>query len=209
MKRIFALILVAVMLLTLSACSTGPRGTETQAVLKDDELVFLFFDYDKKIITASREMFTITYEGEEVLNGGDTSAGGENVYRYEYNNDAITIFYPNGAIWSQTPTSTGAAISWDDTYDPQQYIEGDVMAQYLTNAYNAPREGVGGVGLFCLIIAAIGVAMLAAPEELIEMKYGWRFKNAEPTEFAVWEVRIGGIVVIVAAVVIFLIAAFA
>ena len=39
------------------------------------------------------------------------------------------------------------------------------------------------------------------PEELIEMKYGWRFKNAEPTEFAIWEVRIGGIVVVIVAVV--------
>ena len=58
-------------------------------------------------------------------------------------------------------------------------------------------------------MAAVGVGMFVVPEELIEMKYGWRFKNAEPTEYAVWEVRIGGIIVVVVAVVIFLIAAFA
>lgn len=209
MKRIFALILIAVMLLTLSACSTGPRGTETQVTGKNGQPVILSFNYDEKTITAGGEMFTITNAGEGLPDWGDTSAEDEDVYRYEYNNDNITIFYPNGAVWSQTPTSTGAAISWDDTYDPQRYIEGDVLAQFLTNAYTSQREGVGGIGLACLIMAAVGAVMIKAPEELIDMKYGWRFKNAEPTEFAVWEVRIGGIVVIVGAIVIFLIATFA
>ena len=197
MKRTVALLLLVVMVITLSACSTGPRGTEFQTVEHNGNVVMLTFDYDEKTITASNKW-------------NDTGKANE-VYRYEYDGGNITITYPNGAVWIEAPTSTGAAISWDDNYDPQRYIEGDVFATYLKQAYMSPqiREGIVGIGFACLIMAAVGVVMFVVPEELIEMKYGWRFKNAEPTEFAIWEVRIGGIVVVIVAVVIFLIAAFA
>ena len=197
MKRTVALLLLVVMVITLSACSTGPRGTEFQTVEHNGNIVILTFDYDEKTISASNKW-------------NDTGKVNE-VYRYEYDGGNITITYPNGAVWIESPTSTGAAISWDDNYDPQRYIEGDVFAMYLNRAYMSPqiREGIVGIGFACLIMAAVGVVMFVVPEELIEMKYGWRFKNAEPTEFAVWEVRIGGIVVVIVAVVIFLIAAFA
>ena len=196
MKRTVALLLLVVMVITLSACSTGPRGTEIQTVEHNGNIVMLTFNYDERTITASNEW----------NDTGEANA----VYPYEYNGGNITITYPNGAVWIESPTSTGAVISWDDNYDPQRYIEGDVLARYLEEAHRPQsREGIVGIGFACLIMAAIGVVMFAVPEELIEMKYGWRFKNAEPTEFAVWEVRIGGIVVVVVAIVIFLIAAFA
>ena len=196
MKRTVALLLLAVMLVTLSACSTGPKGTEIQTVEHNGNIVMLTFNYDEKTITAS--------------NGWNDTGEANAVYHYEYDGGNITITYPNGAVWIESPTSTGAVISWDDNYDPQRYIEGDVFVPYLKQAYMPQyREGIGGIGFACLIMAAIGVVMFAVPEELIEMKYGWRFKNAEPTEFAVWEVRIGGIIIVVVAIVIFLIAAFA
>jgi hypothetical protein len=184
------------MVITLSACSTGPKGTEFQTVEHNGNIVILTFDYDEKTITASNKW-------------NDTGKANE-VYCYEYDGGNITITYPNGAVWIESPTSTGAVISWDDNYDPQRYIEGDVLARYLEEAHRPrSREGIVGIGFACLIMAAVGVVMFVVPEELIEMKYGWRFKNAEPTEFAIWEVRIGGIIVVVVAVVIFLIAAFA
>ena len=208
MKRTVALLLLVVMVITLSACSASPRGIETQVVGKNGEPVILTFNYDEKTITAGGDMFTVEVGGVPVWS--DTPAEDEDVYRYEYDGGNITITYPNGAVWNEAPTSTGAAISWDDNYDPQRYIEGDVFVPYLKQAYMPQyREGIGGIGFACLIMAAIGVVMFAVPEELIEMKYGWRFKNAEPTEFAVWEVRIGGIIIVVVAIVIFLIAAFA
>ena len=209
MKRTVALLLLVVMVITLSACSASPRGIETQVVGKNGEPVILTFNYDEKTITAGGDMFTVEVGGVPVWS--DTPAEDEDVYRYEYDGGNITITYPNGAVWIESPTSTGAVISWDDNYDPQRYIEGDVFAMYLDRAYMSPqiREGIVGIGFACLIMATVGVVMFVVPEELIEMKYGWRFKNAEPTEFAVWEVRIGGIVVVIVAVVIFLIAAFA
>ena len=208
MKRTVALLLLVVMVITLSACSASPRGIETQVVGKNGEPVILTFNYDEKTITAGGDMFTVEVGGVPVWS--DTPAEDEDVYRYEYDGGNITITYPNGAVWIESPTSTGAVISWDDNYDPQRYIEGDVFVPYLKQAYMPQyREGIGGIGFACLIMAAVGVVMFVVPEELIEMKYGWRFKNAEPTEFAVWEVRIGGIVVVIVAVVIFLIAAFA
>ena len=208
MKRTVALLLLVVMVITLSACSTGPKGPEFQTVEHNGNIVILTFDYDEKTISVGSSLYNTVYgpDGEPIW-----EEDRKDIYRYEYDGGNITITYPNGAVWIEAPTSTGAAISWDDNYDPQRYIEGDVFAMYLNRAYMSPqiREGIVGIGFACLIMAAVGVVMFVVPEELIEMKYGWRFKNAEPTEFAVWEVRIGGIVVVIVAVVIFLIAAFA
>ena len=206
MKRTVALLLLVVMVITLSACSTSPRGTEVQMIEDNGNIVMLTFNYDEKTISAGSSLFTVYDPDGELVWEEDC----KDIYRYEYDGGNITITYPNGAVWIESPTSTGAAISWDDNYDPQRYIEGDVLARYLEEAHRPrSREGIVGIGFACLIMATVGVVMFVVPEELIEMKYGWRFKNAEPTEFAVWEVRIGGIVVVIVAVVIFLIAAFA
>lgn len=207
MKRTVAILLLIVMVLTLTACSAHPSGTEVQTLEKNGQVVIALYNYDEKTISVGRLLYSAYDQDGELIWEEDR----KDIYRYEYDGGNLTIIYPNGVVWSESPTSTGAAISWDDSYDPQRYIEGDVFAMYLNQAYMSSdiREDVVGIGFACLIMAAIGVVMIKAPEELIEMKYGWRFKNAEPTEFAIKEVRISGIVVIVISVVIFLIAAFA
>jgi hypothetical protein len=42
----------------------------------------------------------------------------------------------------------------------------------------------------------IGIINLLFPKAGWYMKYGWQFKNAEPSDAAIWTARIGGIAAI-------------
>lgn len=57
-------------------------------------------------------------------------------------------------------------------------------------------------GLFGLIFIAIGIVNIAFPKASWYMKYGWQFKNAEPTEAALIMSRIGGVLAVVIGLII-------
>ncbi|MCL2313478.1 MAG: hypothetical protein FWC41_13560 [Firmicutes bacterium] len=54
-----------------------------------------------------------------------------------------------------------------------------------------------------IIIIGIGVLSLVSPETAWKIGYGWRYKNAEPSDFALIFYRIIGVVLIILAVILF------
>lgn len=50
------------------------------------------------------------------------------------------------------------------------------------------------VGLFGFIFIIIGILNIAFPRAGWYMKYGWQFKNAEPSEAAMIMARVGGVI---------------
>ncbi|MCI9586441.1 MAG: hypothetical protein HFF60_00610 [Oscillospiraceae bacterium] len=55
-----------------------------------------------------------------------------------------------------------------------------------------------------LVLIVLGAVNLVFPKELWFLRYGWRYKNAEPSEMAVWLPRVGGgIAVLVGLVLLF------
>lgn len=211
MRRKFAAMLLAVLLLTLTACSAGPKGTELQFLSKDGDMVTAVYDYDAQTITVGGDMFTITAVGDGVPDWSDTSAEDEVVYHYEYDNGDITIVYPNGATYWESSTSYGAVSGWDGDYDTQRYIDGSMLAQHLIQAYEGEKDQfslTGGMVFGCLLMAAFGAVLAYAPEEVLYLRYQWRFKNVEPTDAAILETRIMGIFFIAVVVVFVLLAIF-
>ena len=59
---------------------------------------------------------------------------------------------------------------------------------------------VGGI-LCGLLLIAVGILNLVAPEALWYLGYGWRYKDAEPSEAAISFGRISGAIVIVIGIV--------
>ena len=138
---------------------------------------------------------------------GNTQTEEEDVYYYTYEDGDITITYPNGATWWTSSTAGG----WDNDYDPERYIDGDILAQQLTQAYQYSRKNWDHVlvaGFFALIIIVLSILDIMHPDVLHKMRYGLWVQNAEPTEFALMMSRICGIVAIVFAVIMFLVAFF-
>lgn len=208
MKRKMAVVLLIVMLFVLTGCKGNPKGTELQVVRKNDEQVFVTYNYDDQTITVSSELFTVTaYDSDGNPLHTPGSMKNQDMYRYEYDDGDLTIYYPNEAIWWESSTAGG----WSNDYDPERYIEGEVLARQIRAAYDAPSgnpDAVLGVAVLSLVLILMGIFMIKDPEAVIHMKYAIRFHYVEPTDFALAEIRIAGVVAIAVAVIAFLLAAF-
>ena len=203
MKRMIAIVLLAVTVLTLAACQQAPEGTISRYITKDGETVTLLINFDEKTITASDDRY-----GNVI---GDASQKKGDVYHYTFDNGNITITYPNGATWWENATDTGAVGGWDGDYDTKRYISGMTLGQELTLAYQYARKNWDEVvimGFVCLITIGVGVLGITHPELGYKLRYGLWVQNAEPTEFAITMSRIGGVICIVGGVITFLVVLF-
>ena len=126
--------------------------------------------------------FTIDKEAQTITKDGD-------VYHYEISGDEITITYPNGASYYWTYWEHGGYGGWTDDYDPVRYADGDDLLDIIGHKASRSSSGNGGVGL---LIAAIGLFDLLFPRVSWYLGYGWRFKDAEPSDAALVLSRIGG-----------------
>ena len=188
MKRMLVFILIAMMLLTLTACSTGPRGTEQVTLTKGNQKYLITFDYDNRTITVDND-----------------------VYHYEYSPESCTITYPNGATYLETATPTGAVISWDGDYDTNRYLNGMSLTNMLSVAYEREKDHLpmnGAILLGCPFVAFVGILLAYDPEEMLRLRYRWWFKDVEPSEMAIISTRVSGVLMIVIAAAIFLAAVF-
>lgn len=147
---------------------------------------------------ASREPYTVTVNAYNLtIDPVDrTITHGEDVYTYEIDGRSehsteCKITYPNGSTYYETKTSGGGHSGWSEDYDEFRYISGDTLVQALES--QAPRSGGGaniGVGLFLL---ALGTWHTLSPYSAWYVGWGWRYKDAEPSDAALFLTRIGGI----------------
>ena len=168
MKRIFAIFLLAALLLL----GCAPEETVHTVTLNRNGIDYAF--------TVDTENCTIS--------------DGQYTYTYTVNGDHTTITYPNGARYYWTQNGMFGSGGWDDHYDPQTYTDGDILMDVLS--VNAPREKRGNVPAGIILIL-LGIFDAACPRCAWYLSYGWRFKNAEPSDTVLVVSRISGVVAIV------------
>ena len=177
MKRMIALLLTVVLLLSLTAC--GPRKkTGREEVYLEEAGVTVTIDYDEETIRC-----------------------GEDIYTYMVNRDMCAINYPNGATY----WDYGMYHIPDEDYDPERYLPAELLLPLLAHQQAAMSRNSGAdftaIASFILLLC-LGLWGVIAPESMAYLRGGWRFKNAEPTEFALTMERIAGIFFLVMAVVL-------
>ena len=207
LKRIIAVILLAVTVLTLVACQQAPEGFTWRHIYENGEVVALLINFDTQTITVSDDKHSAIAVGSDGTLLESTSAEKGDVYRYTYDDGDITITYPNGATWWENTSDTGAVGGWSGDYDTNRYIDGSTLGQELTLAYQYARKDwdeVVIIGLLCLVIIGLGVVAIVHPELGYELKYRMWFENVEPTEFALRMSQLTGVIMIVGAAIAFL-----
>lgn len=109
----------------------------------------------------------------------------------------FTVTYPDGSTywWGQ---SCGG---WSDDFDPQKYVEGDVLWEVLTSDDQNQGSHSGQYFLIGIILILTGAIHIAAPRGMWYISYGWRYKNAEPSDMALFVERAGGIFAIIIGVI--------
>ena len=154
-------------------------------------LAFLLFG-----CTEVHEAYSVTRNGIEfhVNTYEGTITDGTHIYLIDMSGDSTTITYPNGARYYWTQNGMAGFGGWDDHYDPDTYADGDILMDVLS--VNAPREKRGNVPAGILLIA-LGIFDAFCPRCAWYLSYGWRFKNAEPSDTVLVVSRISGVVAIV------------
>ena len=135
-----------------------------------------------------------------------TITHGEDVYTYAISgggsSSTIRITYPNGATyhWTWSGNSGYGSGGWSDDYDPERYADGDTLMELVN--FQPPRESSGSP-LLGLLAIAVGIFNLAVPRTAWYLSYGWRFKDAEPSDAALALGRLGGGIAVFAGLLLF------
>lgn len=187
MKRttaIFALIFAAIML--LAGCKKEPLPT-----------VYTVYSYGAP--------YTIDTQSRTISDGTYT-------YGYEYaaSGSRVSFTYPDGNVYSagiQSANSSGAGgLSAGSVSADHDYSSGYTDPLSLCYALASTREPKGAASsganpLLALLLCGVGIFNLAAPKASWYLSYGWRFKDAEPSDAAITLSRIGGGIAVVIGVI--------
>ena len=177
MRRVILLCLSALLLL-LTACGGSRRDGDPSVFEKDGYTV----DLERQTITHGEDVYTFSVSG-----GGSSST--------------IRIIYPNGASYFWTWSGNSGHGGWSDDYDPARYTDGDTLMALID--FRPEPEGSGGSPLLALLLLAVGLFDLISPRTAWYLGYGWRFKDAEPSDAALVLYRVGGVIAVLAALIVF------
>ena len=171
MKRIICLIINLLLITLLCACSSA----YTVEVHGREYVV----DREKRTISDEWHTYEYTFSGNSS----------------SYN---VRITYPNGAeYWFNNNGAIGTG-GWTDGYGEKQYADGDTLCDVLLE--KAPKEGSAEKIFIGIFLLAVGIFNATKPETAWYLEYGWRFKDAEPSDSAIALNRLGGAVAIIVAV---------
>lgn len=178
MKKII-LIVVVIVIFLLSACGTAET---VYTVVKND--ISYVVDKDNQTIS-----------------------DGSHTYRFEFSGNSssynVNIVYPDGSTYWFSQSGSMGHGGWSEDYDEDRYVDGDTLCDVLIE--KAPKKINSGKFIWVLILAAVGVFNIVSPQTAWYLEYGWRYKNAEPSDLALGFNRVtGGIAVVAAVIFIFI-----
>lgn len=142
---------------------------------------------------ANKETTPHEVNGFTIDKAEQTITRDRDVYHYTISGSTVTIFYPDGSRYYWTYSDMGGYGGSSSDYDPIRYASGDTLLDVIN--YQPPRRTSGNFGAG-LLLAAIGLLNLLAPRVSWYLSYGWRFRNAEPSDAALVLGRIGGGIVL-------------
>ena len=182
MRRTLLCLLALPLVLLLTACAGEPsQPSDTYTVERGDTVY--------TVNTAERTISDGTYAYSYTLSGG---AGGY----------SVEITYPDGSIYYWTVEGNLGYGGWSDGYDPDRYVPGETLCRILSDG--APTSSTPKNGFLILLLLAVGIFNAAAPRAAWYLSYGWRYKDAEPSDAALVVARLGGAAAITAGVILLL-----
>ena len=144
--------------------------------------------YNGKNYTVDQEQGTITSDG--VIYQFEVSSRGRNFVELE-------ITYPDGSRYSWITEDHGGRGVWSSDYDPKGkgYVSGDVLWDVLGMGSTNQEDSSPSI-LLALLLLAVGIFQAITPQTAWMLGYGWRLKNAEPSDLALSVNRVFGVVLI-------------
>lgn len=154
--------------------------------------------HNGKVYTVDRELRTVTCD--DVVYQFQIIRSGENSVELE-------ITYPDGSryYWTQHDHTCLGGCSIDYNPEGKGYEPGETLRDVLGPRPASWTSGSGLLAAFFLLAA--GALLAITPHTAWMMMYGWRFKDAEPSDMALLTNRVIGVTIIII-VMFFLVASF-
>jgi len=169
MKKYFAMFLCILLLFSLCACASMPH-----------------------IVERGNKTFEIDYEN-------NTISDGRHIYAFTFSGDAIDyvieLTYPNGATYCLTQSQYFGTVSTSDDYKELIYTKGEVLCDLI--AEHRPGATIPAKAIAIVILFLGGIFQIIAPNTALYIAHGWKYKNAEPSDFALGCCRVAGVAAIV------------
>lgn len=178
MKKVTVFLLCLLMLASLCACGAADADRDpTYTVEKYGETYTV--NPDEQTISDGAHIYSY-----------DVSVGGTST--------RVEITYPNGASYYWSWHGNVGSGGWSGSYNDTLYTRGDTLCDIVMDGVPAPERAASPGKLFLIIFAIpLGAFNIAFPQAAWYLEYGWRFKNAEPSDLALGLNRFGGIVLVV------------
>ena len=177
MKKCFFIISIVILIFALCSCTPAPTK----------------YTVDKN---------GVTYE---INKENKTISDGSNIFKYEFEGNEsdyeVNITYPDGSTYWWDMSGVMGNGGWSDGYDPDKYVDGDVLTNILLEDAPKATKHSGGSIIAIILLIALGIFNVAVPHAAWYLEYGWRYKDAEPSDFALGLNRFGGVVAIIIAVI--------
>ena len=187
MKRFCTIIISILILLSLTGC-----GNDTVTVVE-------------------RGSYFVTVNGEELtvdpINQTITAENGD-VYTYTMTDESVTFTYPNGYeyFWNFTSgIGYGGLSDTPDGYRYLDYMELEAALDQEIEAVRPSKKSRPGHIFFACFCFLIGGLNLAFPYAGWYLKYGWRYKDAEPSDAALVLNRVLGGIIVIAGIIFLLV----
>lgn len=169
MKSVLAVL--TVLLLLCYVCSSSTNRAETTTIVQGDTT------------------FSLDRENGRISDG-------ENVYTYDFsprsNGYRLEITYPDGSSSWWESTGNGGYGGWSDNYEEGKYVDDWTLRDIILEGDTSVQTSEPKNWLLILLLAGMGAFNLILPRASWYLGYGWRFRNAEPSDLALAANRIGG-----------------
>ena len=171
MKKTIPIILCLLLVLLMVGCAKEDNNAIKKVTINKNGIRF---DVDTKNHTIEDGSFT---------------------YSYAINNSEIVIRYPDGQTytWKESNGIGTGATSLD--FDYSTHMDPSVLLSVIEDAHKTsskiPHKNMG-VGIILLLI---GIVYAVWPQKLWFISWGWRYKNAEPSDLAIGVFRVAGVII--------------
>lgn len=177
MKRFLPILLMCMLLVSLCGCLSKTQRAYTA------QYNGITFNVDPVLGTITDDKYTYSYK----FSGNDENGTAE-------------IIYPDGSKYYFTKDGIAGYGGWSDDYSDTVYTDGSILCEILFDNAESKKGNVNPFSIIVLLIC--GALMAAYPRKIWQLEYGWRFKNAEPSDTVLAVNRILGVVLICVAIIL-------
>jgi len=133
-------------------------------------------------------LFTINFEEHTISHLNQS-------YSFEIIGDKTTIFFPDGSTFWQEKTISGYSGELTSNQGLDYSSSGEELMEALSSI-QTHRHSNGSI-FPALFVFVISLLQICFPKVSWHLSYGWKFKNAEPSDSALMMTSISGVIGII------------